>query len=432
MLPRAGAVFAVLVLSALSATCDKVPLTAPSNATIKLYASTPVVPLNGTAQITATVVQGGGLSVHNGTLVSFTTSLGTIEPSEATTRDGKVTVTFRAGSQSGTATVNAYSGAASTGGTTGTTTGGTNGTGTTTGTTSGGAVTLLVGSAAAASVVVTAAPGTVPGTGGTSLVTATVLDANNNALAGVPVSFSTDVGTVSPVTSTTNQNGEATTTLNTYQTSTVTATAGPKITGTTKVTATATPTITITPPTTTPSVGVSANFTVNVAVGTGGAPITRATIDFGDGSTLSLGAVNGSITVPHTYKEAGSYVVTVTTTDASGQTSSASVPVDVFPAVPFTLTMSASSGRVNTPITITATPPVGAPVIVEYTWNVGGATTSSPSGIIRTSTPTVTVTYPSSPCGTGVTGPCTVQINVTATGADGRIGFGSTTTTITP
>ncbi len=55
-------------------------------------------------------------------------------------------------------------------------------------------MTLLVGAAAAASVNVTASPGTVAGTGGTSTITATVFDANNNVLPGVLVSFSTDVG----------------------------------------------------------------------------------------------------------------------------------------------------------------------------------------------------------------------------------------------
>jgi hypothetical protein len=109
-----GAAVLVGVAALLFSTCNSVPLTAPTNATITLYANTTIVPLNGTAQITATVIQSGGTVVHNGTEVTFSTSLGTIEPTTAETDDGKVTVTFRAGSQPGTATINAYSGAAST------------------------------------------------------------------------------------------------------------------------------------------------------------------------------------------------------------------------------------------------------------------------------------------------------------------------------
>jgi hypothetical protein len=434
---RARVASLVLLVAAAFAvgSCDKVPLTAPSNATIKLYADTPIVPLGGSAKITATVIQTGGSTVHNGTVVSFTTSLGTMEPLEATTQDGKCTVTFRAGSQSGTAVINAYSGGASTTSTGTTTGGGTGGTtgGTTTG--SGSGVTLLVGAAAAASVVVTASPGTVPGVGGLSTITATVLDANNNSLPAVPVSFATDIGSVSPPNATTDQTGQASTTLSTYQTATVTVTAGPKITGTVKVTATPVPTVTIGVPATAPTVGIPAAFTVTVAAGSGGAPITNVTMTIvknNTGATLAtmnLGQPNGAVTVNYTFAQEGTYTVTVNARDASGQTATASVPVTVLAAQPFTLTMSATTGRVNNPVTITATAPPGSPSIVTYRWNVGGAIVGHPDGLVETSIPTVTVTYTALPCSASV---CTVQLNVTAIGADGRIGFGSTSTTITP
>ena len=91
-------VLPVLVLSAWLGACDKVPLTAPSGTTIRLYTNTQVLPLNGTAQITASVLESGGWPVQNGTVVTFTTSLGSVTPAEATTTDGKVTVIFNAGS----------------------------------------------------------------------------------------------------------------------------------------------------------------------------------------------------------------------------------------------------------------------------------------------------------------------------------------------
>jgi hypothetical protein len=60
----------------------------------------------------AAVAAGGGQPVHNGTHVTFITTLGTITPADATTVNGKVTVTFSPGGAVGTATVTATSGAA--------------------------------------------------------------------------------------------------------------------------------------------------------------------------------------------------------------------------------------------------------------------------------------------------------------------------------
>jgi hypothetical protein len=407
-------VLPVLVLSVWFGGCDKVPLTAPTGTTIRLYTNTQVLPVNGTAQITASVLESGGWPVQNGTVVTFTTSLGSITPAEATTTDGKVTVTFNAGSQSGTATVNAFSGSASTSGTSGST----GGTGGTTGTTGTG-VSIMIGAAAATTVIATASPSSVSQLGGSSIISASVLDANNNGLSGVPVSFSTDQGTLSPVTTTTNASGMATTTLNTNQTATVTVTAGTK-TATAKVTAVAIPTVVVTPPTATPTAGLSSNFSVSVTAGSGAAPIRSVVLDFGDGTNVSLGQATGSITVPHIYKSAGTYLVSALVTDASGATGSMSVPVVVFAAVPFTVTLTASSGRIGQAITANAAPSAGAPPIVKYTWNWGDGTiesTSGPSNSHVYATDSFPLTLQS----------WTFTVTVTALGNDDRQGFGSTT-----
>ena len=93
-----------------SAACDKVPLTAPTGSTVTLFSNTTIVPVNGAADITATVIEAGGTLVQNGTLVTFTTTIGQVDPAEARTRDGKVTVRLVAGARSGRAVVRAFSG----------------------------------------------------------------------------------------------------------------------------------------------------------------------------------------------------------------------------------------------------------------------------------------------------------------------------------
>src|SRR5438067_542045 len=88
----------VAVISALAAACEKVPLLAPTGSTITLTSSTPVLSANGTAQIVAQVIESAGTPPHSGTHITFTTSLGTIQPSDAETDiNGRAIVTFIAG-----------------------------------------------------------------------------------------------------------------------------------------------------------------------------------------------------------------------------------------------------------------------------------------------------------------------------------------------
>src|SRR6185436_7303951 len=110
---------------ALVAGCDKVPLLAPTGSVITLIPSASGVGLNSELTITATVIENGvasggsggstsrsgaGTPVQNGTLVTFTTTVGRIEPAEARTHNGQVTVKLVTGTTSGLATITAYSG----------------------------------------------------------------------------------------------------------------------------------------------------------------------------------------------------------------------------------------------------------------------------------------------------------------------------------
>jgi hypothetical protein len=414
---RSGLVLIPVILAvALSASCDKAPLYAPTGTTITLTVNTQSLPINGTAQITASVLESGGYAVQNGTMVTFTTTLGTVIPSEVGTTNGKATVVFNAGTTAGTAVINAYSGANSTSGSTPSGSGGTT-------TSTGSGVSIVIGAAATNTLVLTASPSSLSQLGGSSIITATVYDTNNNALSGVLVAFSTDQGTLSPVSATTSGFGQAQTILTTNQAATVTATVGAK-TGTVKVTTVALPTITITGPATSPSASLPATFTVTVAAGAGSAPIMSVTVSFGDGSTLSLGAPTGTINVPHTYAASGSYTVTGRVTDASGQSNMVSIPVEVFEAVPFPLTVSAPSGKSGVSLTVTATPGAGAPAISSYTFQFGDGSFTGPTPL---NTVPHTYTLP-----TGTTVPVQYIINVTARGVDGRTGVGSVAVTIVP
>src|SRR6478672_8783963 len=109
--PKAARLVALLVVAA-AISCDKVPLLAPTQSTVNLQINTTVVPVNGTAEVLATVTEQAGTPVHNGTTVTFTASFGTVQPAEAQTEGGIARTTFHAGSQSGTAKVGAFSGAA--------------------------------------------------------------------------------------------------------------------------------------------------------------------------------------------------------------------------------------------------------------------------------------------------------------------------------
>src|SRR5688572_12361102 len=167
---------AVLALPLVSA-CDKMPLLAPTGTVITILPASLTVPANGEVEIVATVIERGtastgtgtgatstpaaGTPVHNGTLVSFTTTIGRIEPREARTHNGEARAKFIGDGQSGTPKITAYSGGAST-----------------------TLETLLVGSAGAERVSVSAQ--NLGSSGGSTQVTARVENAAGSGLGGVP------------------------------------------------------------------------------------------------------------------------------------------------------------------------------------------------------------------------------------------------------
>jgi len=384
MIPRlhhrlaALCVAAGLAISTFS--CQKVPLLAPSGSSISLTTAVTVVPLGGTVDIIAQVIEPAGTPPQRGTLVSFTTSLGTLQPTEAETDTaGRAIVRFLAGNGSGTAVITALSGGVSVGGNT---------------------LRLLVGTAAVGSVRVTANPTLLQANGGTSTITAQSLDVNGNPLVSAPVNFSTTAGTIDQSFATSDQNGLATTILRTSTTATVTATVGVQGGGSTAPTTTTTapptttppptqtptpappassgqqqgsvivnvssaPGLVITPPTTPPGEGLPAAFTIAVtAAAANGSAVRDVTVDWGDGSTQSLGVVTGNAVVSHIFTVARTYQVVVRVTDTFGNVISQSTSVTVIPVATPTINITPSvpttpSNPTTVSFTIQVTPPTG-------------------------------------------------------------------------
>ena len=376
------------------ASCDKVPLLAPTASVITVVSSRSVLPINGTAQIIATVIEQSGTPTHNGTLVTFTTTLGTLDPREAMTNNGQAVVTLRAGTRSGTASIVAFSGSART----------------------ETPIDVLIGGAAATAVSVTANPAIVPSTGGTVTIVASVTDADGNTLAGVPVSFSTTAGTLGATLVHSDSGGEATTTLTTRSAATVTATAGSR-TATVAVAVNNAPTITVTP-SGTPTAGEATTFTVVVTAGTN--RITNAAIDFGDGTSLTLGAATGTTTVSHVYAAAGSYTVVATATDSSGEEVSVATVISVAAQTPLNVTLTKTSPStdpaVDTPVIFTAVATPATVAIVRFEWAFGDGTSVNTSGA------STSHAYSS---------PGIKTVTVTAVAQDGRTGTGQTQVLIT-
>ena len=294
----------------LTTACDKLPLLAPQESTIKLSASSSVVQSNGTTEIRATVLEASGTPVQNGTTVTFTTNLGTVSPVDARTLNGIATVQFLGNGQSGKATIKAISGGAGS-----------------------DPLELSVGAAAAGRVSLSANPTSVPATGGTTTVSAVVVDASGNAIAGVPVTFTTTSGSFNPAIVNTDSSGVARTTLTTNGAATISATAGATKSADVTISVAVRPTVTIglASGSANPSVGTVTTFSISATPATGGAPIQSVIVNFGDGESVDLGAVSGTITVQHVYGDDGTLTPSVTAQDSTGTSASASTVVVVQP-----------------------------------------------------------------------------------------------------
>lgn len=90
--------------------CEQALQVAPSSSVLVLTAPVSAVGLNTTVTITATLTDASGKAVADGTLVTFSSSLGQLSPIEARVANGRAVTVLNAGATSGMATITAVSG----------------------------------------------------------------------------------------------------------------------------------------------------------------------------------------------------------------------------------------------------------------------------------------------------------------------------------
>ena len=200
--------------------------------------------------------------------------------------------------------------------------------------------------------------------------------------------------------------------------------------------------VTITAPATV-QVNVPTTFTATVTQPAGTLEIDRYEWAFGDGETA---VTTGNVT-SHVYTSSGLKVATVRAVEKDGRSGTGQVEVNVTPASPLNvnLTASPSPGTVDEVVTFTATATGTTVPIATYAWNFGDGTTVTTSGNVVnhvfTSAATLTVTVTATAT-EGVTGSTQIvviivplQIEVTLTISPLTASAGQTvsfTATVTP
>ena len=209
---------------------------------------------------------------------------------------------------------------------------------------------------------------------------ALVLDAGQNPIRNVRVTFGASAGTLRQGVATTDGDGEARTVLRTTATAEVTAAAGGAEAAAT-VTVDRPTAITITLAPRVPVAGQPVTFALTLVNET--RAVRRVTIAFGDGESRALGAVTAAA-VTHTYQDAGVYTVTVTATDVAGHVAVSSIVIQVAraPGIPVTLSAAPADPVAGQPVTltVTVTPPAGAPAVRDVTVDFGDGSQAASLG----------------------------------------------------
>lgn len=270
---------AALLLLAGGCSVEKNSMVAPSGAIVNLGTTPQLIAANATAPVTIALSNGGG-PVPDGTEVWLTATRGELDQAKSRTRDGKVTVNFKAPPDSGPVQISAASGDAR------------------------GTFELAVTSAPVASVAISADPGQIPPAGGQVGLVATVLGPNGQGVSGAPVSFKTSAGSVNPTTPVLSDgDGKARATLTANAAAVVSVNIQEQFPVQLAIPLAAS--INFSASTRTPSTGQAVTFTIEIK----GSGSGKASLVAGDGTTVDLGPVTLPTTLKpvHTYLSAGGF-----------------------------------------------------------------------------------------------------------------------------
>jgi hypothetical protein len=286
--------------------CDQVDFTAPTGSTLTITATPPAINANGISTLTVVGVRGGGSGapLPDDTAITFTTTLGSINPNPAMTKNGVATSTLHAGPQSGTASITAASGTIKT-----------------------EAINVIIGEARPVHIVLTANPSNLPISGGKVTLRARVTDTDGNPIQGVAVVFEATTGTLRSGSRAvrTDSNGVADDNLDAFIDSTVTATTSNAISDqvTIEVGGAGPQTCSFAVSPSNPNIDETVFFTDTSLAGSGNPPIVQFLWDFGDGSQDSGQSVS------HEYSESGTFTVVHTIVDSLGFSTSCTQDVTV-------------------------------------------------------------------------------------------------------
>lgn len=183
----------ILIIIFLFFGCEKSPLPAPEGSTLIIKADPLVIPPQGVSNIKVFGTEKNGTPLRDGVEIFFGSTLGRIEPQNATIKDGKAEAIFYAGNTAGTAVIQAMA-------------------------RGGSEVSINVTISSAyvpANIVITASPANLPWQGGQVKLTVTVFNEDGLPVSGVPITLTTNYGSLSSRGSlkVTNNNGQVTDTL---------------------------------------------------------------------------------------------------------------------------------------------------------------------------------------------------------------------------
>jgi hypothetical protein len=312
--------------------CDKATPVAPDGSILAISANPQRIVLRGRSTITVIGRKPDGQPLNPGTEVRLTATLGSIESIVTTDSSGNATATFQSDGRQGVARITATTGSG-TGGTGGGTGdgGGTGGGGSTSGPLT--ATTEVQVGESAKTIVLQPTPTSIPETGGTVQLLATVRDASGQPLPNQGVNFTTEVGRLNSrgAIVQTNASGQARDTLTVEEADLAGNVAEIGVSAQTAGTDGAL---------------ITATFSIRVQ---GGRPVASFAFDrgstdlqvlFTDTSTGGVGTLiyswdfgdntsSNEQNPTHTYAAAGSYTVRLTVTDDTGQSDTATARITV-------------------------------------------------------------------------------------------------------